>query len=219
MRRLQGKVAVILGTENSVGRAVAETFCHEGATVVPLTIHGDDESVWAQAFDGVASSHWRVDVVVNAMHRCVRKPIVELSADDFMYTFNAIGETMWLAQKLAIMCLRKSGGGIIINVTTVLGRVAAADCAALCAAARGVLMSTKSAALECARAKDNIIVSAVLAGRIEDDPDHWPDGALLPTAPIVTPEDVAEGVVFLATDGAAYMTGVELPVDGGFLAS
>ena len=85
------------------------------------------------------------------------------------------------------MALRKNNGGVIINVTSVLARVAATDCAPVCAAARGVLMSTKSAALECAKAKDNIVVSAVLAGRIEGDPEHWPDGRLLPDAPIITP--------------------------------
>ncbi len=219
MNRLRGKVAVILGGENSVGRAAVAAFTAAGAHVVPLAVASDDEAIWERSFAQAAARHGRVDFVINATHSCLRKSIGDLSADDFMGEFNRIGESSWLAQKYAVLTLRRTGGGVIVNVTSVLARVAAPDCAALCAAARGVLMSTKSAALECARAKDDIIVSAVLAGRIEGDPQHWPDGSLLPAAPTVTPDDVAQGVLFLATDGAAYMTGVELPVDGGFLAT
>ncbi|MSO97743.1 MAG: SDR family oxidoreductase [Rhodospirillaceae bacterium] len=216
MGRLAGKIAAISG-ENSVSRAVAALCQQEGASV--MTLAGGDEAAWDSAFANIISKHGRVDLVVNAAHRCMRTPIAQQNAQQFMSVFDEIGETAWLCQKYAIMAMRRSASGVVINVSSVLARVAAPGCAALCAADRGVLMSTKSAALECAKAKDNIIVSAILAGRIEGDPAHWPDGSLLPNAPIVTPEDVASGVLFLATDGAAYMTGVELPVDGGFLAS
>jgi NAD(P)-dependent dehydrogenase (short-subunit alcohol dehydrogenase family) len=108
---------------------------------------------------------------------------------------------------------------VVVHVLSVLARVAAPGVAALCAASRGLLMSAKSAALECARARDGVLVNAVLAGRIEGDPEHWPDGSLLPAAPVVTVEEVAAGVRFMAREGAAYMTGADLPVDGGFLAS
>ncbi|MDX2144943.1 MAG: SDR family oxidoreductase [Rhodospirillaceae bacterium] len=218
MGRLAGKVAVVSGADNSVGRAVIDLARAEGATVVPLTAVADENAIGA-ALSKAVSDHGRLDLVVNAARRCRRAPIATLSAEDFMATFDAIGETAWLIQKHAILAMRKTGGGVVINIVSVLARVAASECAAVCAADRGVLMSTKSAALECAKAKDKIVVSAVMAGRIEGDADHWPDGALLPHAPPVTPHDVAEGVLFLATDGAAYMTGVELPVDGGFLAS
>jgi len=219
MSRLKNKIAVVLGADNSVGRAVTEVCRREGASVVPLAPTASDEAAWAEMFSGIAASRGRIDVVVNASHKVRRASIAETDADQFMAAFDVLAETAWLAQKHAVLSLRKTGGGVIINVTSILARIAAPDCASLCAAARGVLMSTKSAALECAKAGDKIVVSAVMAGRIENDPDHWPDGKLLPAAPIVTAEDVAEGVVFLATDGAAYMTGVEMPVDGGYLAS
>jgi NAD(P)-dependent dehydrogenase (short-subunit alcohol dehydrogenase family) len=218
MGRLAGKVVAVSGADNSVGRAVMDMALAEGARAVALATPADEAAASA-ALDRIVADHGRVDLVVNAARRCARASIAAQSADQFMATFDAIGEAAWLIQKHAILALRRSGGGVVINVLTVLARVAAPDCSALCAADRGVLMSTKSAALECAKAKDNIVVSAVLAGRIEGDANHWPDGALLPHAPVVTPRDVAGGVLFLATSGAAYMTGVELPVDGGFLAS
>jgi NAD(P)-dependent dehydrogenase (short-subunit alcohol dehydrogenase family) len=217
MGRWSGKVVAVSGADNSVGRAVMDLARAEGATAVSLPIA--DEAVLGAALGAITRAHGRVDLVVNAARACTKASIAAQSADQFMATFDAIGEAAWLVQKHAILNMRETGGGVVIHVLSVLARVAAPDCAGVCAADRGVLMSAKSAALECAKAKDKIVVSAVLAGRIDGDPDHWPDGTLLPHAPVVTPEDVAEGVVFLAGDGAAYMTGVELPVDGGFLAS
>jgi NAD(P)-dependent dehydrogenase (short-subunit alcohol dehydrogenase family) len=217
MGRLAEKVAVVFGAGNAVGDAVIELFRREGASVEALTPPGADEAAWAETFARIAAARGRIDVVVNAAHRAPRTPIGATAAD-FMAAFDALAETAWLLQKHAVLSLRKTGGGVIVVVTSVLARVAAPEAAALCAAARGVLMSAKSAALECARAKDNVVVNAVLAGRLDGDPTHWPDGALLLGAPAVTPAEVAEGVAFMATAGAAYMTGVELPVDGGFLA-
>jgi NAD(P)-dependent dehydrogenase (short-subunit alcohol dehydrogenase family) len=215
MGRLQGKAAVIAGCDNVVGQAVAAACRRDGATVSELPPLPPDEEAWAEAL----SRHGRADLIVNARHLCRVGDITAVDAAAFMAEFDAIATQAWLCQKHGIALLRRGGGGVLIHVASVLARVAAPGCAAVCAAARGVLMSSKSAALECARAKDNVIVSAVLAGRIEGDPDHWPDGRLLPRAPAVSPADVADGVIFLATDGAGYMTGVELPVDGGFLAS
>lgn len=215
MDRLKGKVAVVTGCDNVVGQAVAAACRRDGATVIELSPLPPDENAWAIALDRLG----RVNLIVNAQHRRGGGAFSTIDAAGFMAEFDAIATQAWLCQKHGVAALRRGGGGVLIQVASVLARVAAPGCAALCAAARGVLMSSKSAALECARAKDNIIVSAVLAGRIEGDPDHWPDGRILPRAPEVSAADIADGVIFLATDGAGYMTGVELPVDGGFLAS
>ena len=79
-------------------------------------------------------------------------------------------------------------------------------------------MSARAAALECAKAADGIVVNTVLAGPVVGDHGRcFPASAVLPESPMVSPEDVAQAVLFYATDGAAYMTGTELPVDGGRL--
>ena len=79
-------------------------------------------------------------------------------------------------------------------------------------------MSARAAALECAKAGDGIVVNTVLAGPVQgDDGRCFPPTDLLPDALPVTPQDVAAAVLFYATDGAAYMTGTELPVDRGML--
>jgi meso-butanediol dehydrogenase/(S,S)-butanediol dehydrogenase/diacetyl reductase len=236
---LAGRVALVVGADNSVGAAVCERFAAEGARVAahPGNPGGGSDALdplaWDRAFAREAERRGRLDVVVNARHYVERAWIDVTDGAAFGAAFRRNASANWLVQKAAILALRRAqpdgdaavqdltGGGarVLINVLPVLARIAAPGCAAVCAAARGLLMSTRSAALECARARDGLVVSAVLAGRIDGDARHWPDAALLPRAPVVTPSDVAAGVLFLATRGAAYMTGVELPVDGGLLAS
>jgi NAD(P)-dependent dehydrogenase (short-subunit alcohol dehydrogenase family) len=244
---LAGRVALVVGADNAVGAAVRERLTAQGARVAVLAGNPGggsdalDPGAWDRAFARETARHGGLDLVVNARHYVERAWIEAAGGAAFGAAFRRNASANWLVQKSAILALRRSRPGdaasagqagaggetavavsdrrVLINVLPVLARIAAPGCAAVCAAARGLLMSTRSAALECARARDGLIVSAVLAGRIDGDARHWPDVGLLPRAPLVTPDDVAAGVLFLATDGAAYMTGVELPVDGGLLAS
>lgn len=240
--RLKGRTALVTGAGNSVGAATARLLAAEGASVLVTDRDGSRAAAVAAEIlqsaghaaamehDPVSEDSWRrvtrdcvaslggLHLLVNAAQSWRKQSIRELGVEQFMALFDASGLATWLGQKHGIEVMRAAGGGVIVNVTTVLARVAAPDSSAACAAARGVLMSTKSAALECARNKANILVNAVLAGRIDGDPEHFPDGSVLPHAVPVSPDDVAQAVLFYATDGAAYMTGTELPVDGGFLA-
>ena len=227
MGALDGKVVFVAGADNLVGRAVCDAAAVAGGRVFAVgdpgsgcgeTVAPLDPLAWTAAFARCRERHGRLDVVVNARHRADVRSIADTSPSDFAAAFVDHGTVAWLIQKHAILALRDSGGGAIVVVVSALARVATSDAAALCAAARGILMASKSAALECARRRDSIVVNAVLAGRIEGDPRHWPDGRLMPSAAAVSPTDVAAAVIFYASDGAAYMTGGELPVDAGFLA-
>ena len=236
--RLNRGNALVTGAGNSVGRAVVKKLAAVGFEVwaadrsaeraqqVAANLPGADQAR-ALTLDVTDENAWNATVqacvrvgglqlLVNADSRFVAGGLEDTSQDDFnqQLTRNALG--CWLGERSAIGVMA-DGGGAIINVTSVLAVAAAANCAAYCAAARGVLMSTKSAALECARDGLDIVVNAVLVGAIDDD-DHFPGSEVLGGAPSVTPEEVAAAIVFLATDGGAYMTGTALPVDGGWLA-
>jgi NAD(P)-dependent dehydrogenase (short-subunit alcohol dehydrogenase family) len=220
MGDLSNKAVVVAGADNVVGQAVVEAAAAVGGRVHAVTaIDALDPTAWDAVFSACRGRFGSVDLFVNAQSRVTARALSSTSTTDFAAEFNDVATAGWLAQKHAILALRQSGGGAIVNVISVLGRVAAPAGAALCAASRGLLMSTKSAALECARAGDKIVLNTVLAGRIDGDLAHWPDGRLLPGAPAVTPAEVAAAVIYFITGGAAYMTGAEIPVDGGFLAS
>lgn len=239
-RSLVKKHALVTGVGNCVGKAAARLLAAAGAQVlaadsdealakqVAAELHADGATVSPVALDPCKEMDWQrvmsaftnqtpLHLLVNAAQRFSTAPVESIDGLAFHRHLQSNAVSTWLGQKHAISSLRTTGGGVIINITSVLARVGAANCAAYCAAARGVLMTTKSAALECARDKLDIIVSAVMAGRIEGDPAHFPDGRVLPHAPAVAAEDVAAAVLFLACEGASYMTGVELPVDGGWL--
>jgi NAD(P)-dependent dehydrogenase (short-subunit alcohol dehydrogenase family) len=213
----------VAGVDNAVGRAVATLFRAGGTTVfeagatAPIDVL--DAASWREALERCADSPGPPAIVVLARHHVTRSKLDSTSRGAFEASFVDHGTAGWLAQQQAILALRAAGGGVLVHVLSVLARVAAPGVAALCAASRGLLMSAKSAALECARARDGVVVNVVLAGRIEGDSDHWPDGSLLPRAPVVSVDEIAAAVRFMACEGAAYMTGADLPVDGGFLAS
>lgn len=218
------RAVFVSGMDNAVGRAVAARFRAAGAAVFeadgePRAVEAREPDWWRAAFERCRDQIGPPGVVVLARHCVARASIASLSRAAFAAAFLDHGTAGWIAQQQAILALRAAGGGVVVHALSVLARVAAPNVAPLAASSRGLLMSAKSAALECARARDGVIVNAVLAGRIEGDPAHWPDGSLLPAAPVVTVEEVAEGVHFMARAGASYMTGAELPVDGGFLAS
>jgi NAD(P)-dependent dehydrogenase (short-subunit alcohol dehydrogenase family) len=232
-------VALVTGTGNAVGSIVARQLAAAGVQ----TWFADRDAAAAQraaggrsdaltiAFDPAEASGWvsageklitvsgGLDLLVNAAQVFHLDDVECLSPERFMELFDRNGTASWLGMKCAIPLLRARGGGRIVNVTSVLARSAAAGCAAYCAAARGILMATKSAALECARERDGILVNAVLVGRIENDAEHFPDGRVLARAQPVSARDVAEAVLFLLAEESGYVTGMELPVDAGFLAS
>ena len=107
----------------------------------------------------------RIDILVNTAQEFFLKPFLEMSLEELRGVSRTNIQSTWLGLKYVIPVMRQSGGGYIVNVTSVLGSVALADAAAYCAAASGVRMMTKSAALECGAGEYNILVNSVQAGR------------------------------------------------------
>jgi len=233
---LGGKTAFIAGASSAVGRACAVALAGCGAQicladdderrvsdvaatlgmpkVLALPLDFRDEASWRKALEDCLTGLGSLDVLVLCPSgRSGNGAIVDTSLESFRDTLYETGFTAWLGQKQGVLAMRAvARGGAIIHVTSVLGVMAAPGVAACCAGAAGSVMSARAAALECAKAGDGIVVNTVLCGAVEGcEPGHLPD------APRVQPEDVAAAVVFYATDGARYMTGTELPVDGGLL--
>jgi NAD(P)-dependent dehydrogenase (short-subunit alcohol dehydrogenase family) len=238
MNRLQGKVAIVTGSGRGIGRAIAEKFAQEGAIVV-ATGRGQDEPFgagieyhqlevsreddWKRVVDAVLAKHGRVDVLVNNAGIITYDTLHELSLDEWNNVV-AVNQTgVWLGMREVIPSMLRNGGGSIVNISSIWGSVAVAGAHAYHATKGAVRNMSKSAAIS--YAKDNIRVNSLHPGFVitplteAQDPEvnEWVVGQT-PMGRAGKPEEIANGVVFLASDEASFVTGSELVVDGGYLA-
>ena len=240
MGELDGRVAIITGGGSGIGAATARRFAAEGATVAVLDrdagtatavaaeINGhayaldvrDGDEV-AEVIDRVAQTVGRVDILVNNAGSGDLRPLH--TVDDKLWhrlidvnltgTFNAT--------RAAIPFMLETGGGAIVNNASVSGLAPTRNEAAYSAAKAGVISLTKSAALEYG---PTVRVNCVAPGHVrtpltavwEQMPDAFaPIAEAIPLGRIGEADEVAEAILFLASDRASYITGQTLVVDGG----
>ena len=138
---------------------------------------------------------------------------------------------VFLGTRAAIAAMKQSGGGSIVNLSSIAGLVGIAGAAAYCGSKGGVRSFTKAVALECARAGNGIRVNSIHPGYIwtpmvENFLALTPDPAAAraaaaaahPVGHMGEPDDIAYGVLYLASDEAKFVTGAELVIDGGYTA-
>ena len=243
MARVDGKVALISGAARGQGEADARLLAAEGAKVVigdvldeqgaavatgigdaaryyHLDVRRADD--WQRVVAFAVNTFGRLDVLVNNAGIIKVGSIVELTVEDYLEVFEVNQLGCFLGMKAAIPAMRVAGGGSIINISSVgglRGRPMTAAYAATKFAIRGM---TKCAALEVGH--DGIRVNSVHPGSIDTDMtrgaefadiDKQAYHAALPIPRVGTPEDVAQVVLFLASDDSRYCTGAEFVVDGG----
>lgn len=257
--RVVGKVAIVTGGASGIGRACAHRLAEEGATVIVTDIqdgagkdvvaeiedaggaasfvHHDvtSEDEWVSVISEVMARHERLDVLVNNAGVGIGGSIVEMSFADWKRQQAINLDGVFLGLKHGIPPMRDTGGGSIINMSSVAGLKGSAILAAYNATKGGVRLLTKGVALECAQKRWNVRVNSVHPGIIETP--IWetvgaamirPEGqpldmqaraeASVPTGVLGQPGDIANGVLFLASDESSYMTGTELVIDAGLSA-
>ncbi len=235
MARVKNKVVIVTGANSPVGKACVALFESEGGTVIATDQKGNDASItqheassekdWQRVIEETLKAHGRIDILVQTAQEFFLMPLLEMSLEDFRGICTTNIESAWIGLKYIIPVMRKSGGGNIVNVSSVLGNVALADAAAYCSAASGVRLMTKSAALECAEAEDNIYINSVQAGAVDWALRAGSAGGAaaakvsgLKGQPVVAPEDVAAAALFFATPDSKFITGMDLVIDGGYAA-
>jgi NAD(P)-dependent dehydrogenase (short-subunit alcohol dehydrogenase family) len=238
MERLAGKVVLVTGASRGIGRGIAETMAGEGATVIGcdvLAVEGDTRMAAALSLDVTDEADWRrvvseiegrfapVDVLVNNAGVTGPNSLHDLGLAEWERIIAVDQTGVFLGMKVVIPSMRKRDGGSIVNISSILGAAAVPGIAAYHAAKGAVLTLTKNAAVS--YAAEGIRANAILPGWIrtpmtagqEDDVN----AVFLDATPIQRagdPDDIAWAAVYLASDEASFVTGIDLPVDGGYLA-
>jgi len=193
-----------------------------------LFVHLDvtSESSWEQAVAATVARFGKLDILVNNAGIFRTEGVEETSGElwDRVMEINAKG--VFLGTKLAIPEMRKAGGGSIVNISSVAGLTGGTGSAAYRASKGAVRLFTKSTAIQ--YAKEDIRANSVHPGIIETPmtaPNLMADqecrdrsAARHPLGRVGQPEDVAYGVLFLASGESSFMTGSELVIDGGLTA-
>lgn len=250
--RVEGKVALVTGGGSGIGRATAQTLAREGATVLVTdmreaaaqeTVSGileaggkaramaqdvTDEAQWKAVFASLRATEKRLDIVFNnAGVSNNGRMLADTSLEDWRFVNAANVEGVFLGTKYGIEMMAETGGGSIINVSSIYGKVGAVGSVAYNASKGAVCLLTKGAALECGKDRNGVRVNSAHPGFIETGmtAERFKDNAVRDWMINRTPigrsgvaQDIANGVLFLASDESSFITGAELVIDGGFTA-
>ncbi|WP_018505779.1 SDR family NAD(P)-dependent oxidoreductase [Parafrankia discariae] len=244
--RLKDKVAVITGAGSGIGKAIAHRFAAEGASVVCASVSGRAIDVAAEIGDGAIGvqadvsdeadvqrmigaaeeAFGRIDILVNnAGFGGKLKPIHEQSTEDWDRVHGVNLRGVFFCMKYGILSMRRTGGGSVVNISSTTAVIGWKHHGIYGAAKAGVNQLTRVAALD--YADDNIRVNAVCPGTIwtglvqlsKEHPEPPPGVFRLPGIPMDRwglSDEIAAAALFLASDEASYVTGVLMPVDGGY---
>lgn len=248
MRRLEGKIALVTGGAKGQGEAISKLFAREGATVIisDITMEGQEVSTyinnnggkshflpmdvsksedWASTLRFIEEKFNRLDVLVNNAGIPGAQTIETLQEEEWQTIMDVNAKSVFLGMKTAVTLMKKnSDGGSIINNSSIWGLVGSGRSAGYQGAKGAVTLLSKTAAIEFA--KYNIRVNSIHPGiiltpMVKDSIESGRGQLLIDNTPLKRPgqpEEVANAVLFLASDDSSYITGVALPIDGGYTA-
>jgi len=242
---LEGRTTVITGAAGGLGWAIARRFAEEGSRIVLSDVRLDAaeervERLRGLGFEAVAvgcdvtqeeqvsaltasavSAFGGIDVFINNAGLTRDNVLRKMSLDDFRFVMDVHLVGAWLGTRAAVAAMREGGaGGSIINMSSISGKVGNPGQTNYSAAKAGMVGLTKAAAKEVGRY--GIRVNALQPGLIDTEMTATMDQAALaagvaavPLGRIGTPDEVADGALFLASDLSSYITGTVIEITGG----
>ena len=252
--RVEGKVAIVTGGASGLGAESARRLAREGACVVVTDLAAEagqavadqitgaggrshfmvhdvtDEAAWARVVAETKARFNRIDVLVNNAGIGEGEPFLESTLAGWRKVISINLDGVYLGMRTVAPEMAASGGGSIINISSILGKVGFPGATAYCASKGGVLLLTKATALELAPL--GIRVNSVHPGFIEtpmvansllasENGNEMKEMLISRHAlgRLGVPREIGDGVVFLASDESSFMTGSELVIDGGYTAA
>ena len=222
----EGAKIVLGDILDDLGQEVAKNIQDTGGEATYVHLDVTNETDWKSSIEIVLKKYGRLDILVNNAGILIRKGIEDTTSEDWSRIMAINAKGAFLGIKSAIPVMRQSGGGSIINISSTAGLVASPSGSASYTATKGaVRLLTKSTAIQ--YAKENIRCNSVHPGPIDTDmiQDSIKDPSKLtermeslPMGRFGTAEEVAFGVLYLASDESSFVTGSELVIDGGHTA-
>ena len=250
MRRLEGKRAIVTGAGAGIGRAIALRMSEEGAQVVISDVDEEGANEVASELEGdslvqradvtkedevealvrrVVEEWGGLDVMVNNAGVGIAASTPETTEEDWDVVLHVCLKGTFFGMKYAIPTMRDSGGGSVINMSSIAALVGLNDRAAYSAAKGGILSLTRAAAID--HIEEGIRVNCIAPGTVDtpwvaritagyDDPEEARETmkARQPHGRLVTPEEIAAMAAYLASDEAGSIVGACMVVDGGMTA-
>jgi len=255
MGRVDNKVALVTGAAQGIGAATAIMLAREGARVLLTDINQEgaqrqadlinaelsgaaaalhhevsDSSAWQDVITAVEEIFGGLNILVNNAGIGSVGNVVEESLESWRKVHAVDLDSVFLGSKYGIPLMEKSGGGSIVNISSISGIIAGHNMAAYNSAKAAVRHLSKSVALHCARAANGIRCNSVhpvfidtpildgLAGDGDKADIRKKLGRQIPLGRIGKPDDVAFAVLYLASDESQFVTGTEIRIDGGISA-
>lgn len=243
--QFNARVALVTGAASGIGRSTALRLAEDGARVVVADIQDDkgaevvqeivdaggtamylnldvtSEAAWAATVEAIVDAYGQLDILVNNAGIGETQPIEDVSYELYQKVIKVTQDSVFLGMKACAEQLKKSGNGAVVNISSIFGLTGGFGLSPAYHAAKGaVRLMTKTTAL--AWAQQGVRVNSVHPGFIETpilgDADPAVFVAVTPMGRLGQPDDIALVIRFLASDEAAFMTGSEVVVDGGFSA-
>lgn len=242
MLDLNGRVALITGASRGIGKAIAEAFANAGAHVVCVSRSAADVQAVADTLpnasaaacdvsstagftdliNNIVGEHGRLDILVNNAGITRDGLIMRMKEDDWNMVLDINLKGAFNGIKAVTRTMMKQRSGRIINISSVVGLTGNAGQANYAASKAGLIGLTKSIAKELS--SRGITVNCIAPGYIATDMTAELSDAVkedlekqIPLGRIGNPEDIANAVLFLASDEASYITGQTITVDGGIV--
>tara|TARA_Y100000588_G_scaffold114826_1_gene125954 strand:+ start:1543 stop:2337 length:795 start_codon:yes stop_codon:yes gene_type:complete len=255
--RVEGKVALVSGAATGIGESIVHLLASEGARVavadidetrggevaagirkagneaifIPLDV--TNEESWKHCIESIETQFGCLNILVNNAGIAIVESVDKMLFEDWRALMAVNVDGVFLGTKHAVPAMRRSGGGSIVNISSILGLTGLEKLSAYCASKGAVRLFSKAIALECARDGSGIRVNSIHPGYIHtammedtcrrdygDIPTGLSElGKLHPIGRVGEPEEIAAGVLYLASDESKFVTGSELAIDGGYSAA
>lgn len=245
--RVQGKVALVTGGAMGLGKADCLRLAEEGAKIVVTDIDlaraqavADetggiafeqdvrDEARWKAIIDEIEARHGTLDILVNNAGNVIFESVEDCSTENFRLQMAIHVEGTFFGCKYGIGLMKRTGGGSIVNMASTASLMGYGAIVAYSAAKGAIRSMTKSVAMHCQESGYGIRCNVLMPGGIETPMVQAVSGragneqpvadGVLPKEALGAPRDVANAVLYLASDESRFLTGVEIPIDNGLWA-